>query len=270
MTDLGCRVTLGRTGIQVSRLGVGAAYGVSTRACLRAFDAGVNYFYWGSTRTVEMGLALREIARHSRDQLVVVMQTYARRGLGARWSVERGLRTLGLDQVDILLLGWHDDPPRESLVEVASRLREQGRARFVAISSHVRPRFQAYVASGVFDVLHVRYNAAHRGAETDVFPCLPPEGGPGIVTYTNTRWGDLLAPKHMPTGMSPPSATDCYRFALTNPHVHVALCGPKNDQEMDAALAALKSGPLDEGELARMHRIGDHVHGIRSLMTVLS
>ena len=99
---------------------------------------------------------------------------------------------------------------------------------------------------------------------------MPKMEGPGIVSFTNTRWGDLLKEKNMPPGFSPPSASDCYRFALSDPHVDVAICGPKNDGEMEVALAVLKAGPMDEEELQSMRRIGDHVHGIKSIMSFLS
>ena len=36
------------------------------------------------------------------------------------------------------------------------------------------------------------------------------------------------------------------------------------------ALTALKDGPLDAEAMARMRTIGEHVHGVRSLMSVLS
>ena len=58
MSDLTQKVSLGRTGVNVSRLGIGSAYGVSERACRMAFDEGVNYFFWGSVRTPGMGQAI--------------------------------------------------------------------------------------------------------------------------------------------------------------------------------------------------------------------
>jgi predicted aldo/keto reductase-like oxidoreductase len=79
------------------------------------------------------------------------------------------------------------------------------------------------------------------------------------VAYTATRWGNLLDPKKMPAGEAPPSACDCYRFALTDPAVNMVLCGPANREQMQEAIRALDVGPLDEDEKSRMHRIGDHV-----------
>jgi len=270
MRDFSAKVPLGRTGLLVSRLGIGSAYNVSERACRTAFDAGVNYFFWGSVRTPGMALAIREISRAHRDDLVVVLQCYARRPALMRLSVERALKKLRLDRADILLLGWHETPPEPRTLEAAEKLRESGRFRYLGISSHQRPLFREFLRDSRYEVFHLRYNAAHRGAEQDIFPCLPDQGGPGIVSFTNTRWGDLLKPENMPPGTSPPSAADCYRFSLSHPCVHVALCGPKNDAEMQMALSALDAGPVEGSELEDLRRIGDHVHGIRSMMSVLT
>ncbi|MEW6440682.1 MAG: hypothetical protein AB1640_07050 [bacterium] len=270
MSDFSRKADLGRTGLKVSRIGIGSAYGVSSRACRNAFEAGVNYFFWGSVRTPGMGLAIREIAAARREDLVVVLECYARSPLLAGLSIDRGLRSLGIDRADVLLLGWYQDPPSRKLLDTLDRIREQGKFRFLGISSHKRPLFRDFLQDGRYDVFHVRYNAAHRGAEQEIFPYLPEAGGPGIVSFTNTRWGDLLKPKNMPPGETPPGAPDCYRFVLSDPHVQVAICGPKNDAEMEAALTVLAQGPMTEPELARMRRIGDHVHGISSLMSVLA
>ena len=111
MVGFADKVPLGRTGLQVSRIGIGSSYGASTRACRTAFDAGVNYFFWGSLRTPSMALAIREIANRQRDDLVVVLQSYTRGRRTLRRSVEQGLKSLQIDRADILLLGWHDRPP---------------------------------------------------------------------------------------------------------------------------------------------------------------
>jgi len=270
MKDFSGKVTLGRTGLQVSRLGIGSAYGVSERSCRKAFDRGVNYFFWGSVRTPGMGIAIRDIARSRREELVVVLECYTRQPALIARSVEQGLRKLAVDQADILLMGWYDKPPGPKVLEALERLREKGRFRFLGISSHQRRLFQYYLRDQRYEVFHVRYNAAHRGAEQDIFPHLSGTDAPGIVSFTNTRWGDLLKAKNMPVGFSPPSAPDCYRFALSNPHVQVAICGPKNGREMDEALTILEKGPMDEDRLQSMRMIGDHVHGISSLMSFLS
>jgi aryl-alcohol dehydrogenase-like predicted oxidoreductase len=270
MTGFERRVRLGKSGLMVSPLGLGASYGIPQKACQAAFDAGVNYFFYGSTRTVGMGLAIREIARGNRDGIVVVLECYVRDVRKLPLSVELGLKKTRLDFSDILLLGWYDELPAPRIIDAACRLREQGRFRRLAISSHNRPLFAELAKDERFDVFHIRYNAAHRGAEVDIFPHLPAEGAPGIVSFTNTRWGDLLKAKNMPGGFEPPTATDCYRFSMSNPHVQVAIAGPKDESQTRAAIAALEKGPMDDEELSRMRTIGDHVHGIRSLSSMLT
>ena len=173
MSDFSGKVPLGRTGMMVSRLGIGSAYGVSETACRKAFDNGVNYFFWGSVRTPGMALAIRHIAERHREDLIVVLECYARNPWAIRRSVDAGLRSLDLDRADILLLGWHESPPGPRVLETTERLREQGKFRFLGISSHQRTLFPEFLQDGGYDVFHIRYNAAHPGAETDIFPHLP-------------------------------------------------------------------------------------------------
>ena len=214
--------------------------------------------------------AIRDIARTRREELVVVLQCYVRWPMFIPRSVNEGLKSLKIDHADVLLLGWYDDPPSERVMDTVEQLRNEGRFRYLGISSHQRPLFPRYVNDGRYDVFHLRYNAAHRGAEQDIFPSLSQDESPGIVSFTNTRWGDLLKAGNMPEGYSPPTASDCYRFVLTDPRVHVAICGPKNAVELKHALTVLESGPLDDQELERMRTIGDHVHGISSIMSLLT
>ena len=67
------------------------------------------------------------------------------------------------------------------------------------------------------------------------------ENKPGVVSFTATRWGQLLNSRKLPPGELPPSATDCYRFVLSNPAVDLWLCGPKNTEQMREALREVES-----------------------------
>lgn len=256
------RVTLGRSGLSVCPLAVSGGYGVDARSLREAFDRGVNYWYHGSFRRPAMTTAIREIiAAKQRDDLVIVLQSYTRWSWFLEKSVERGLRKLGADRADVLLLGWFNSAPSERLMERVERLRARGLFRFVAISSHERTLFPKLAADPRFDILHLRYNAAHSGAERDVFPSMPAGPRPGTVAYTATSWGQLLDPKKMPPGEAPLRARDCYRFALSNPDINVCMTGPADGAQMREALAALDAGPLDADEMARARRIGAHVRG---------
>ena len=255
-------VVLGRTGLRVGRIGLGASYGVSALSIERAFhERGVNYFYWGSIRRRGMRDAVRHLAPAHRSGIVVALQSYDRTGLLMAPFVTRGLRALAIDRADVLILGWHQRPVSRRVLDAALRLKERGLVGHLAMSGHDRGLIGRLAADPAqpFDILMFRYNAAHRGADTEILPLLAPANRPGTVAYTATRWGRLLDPKRMPEGERPPAAADCYRFALTDPRVNMVLAGPANDEELDGALTALDRGALEKDELARLRRIGDHV-----------
>jgi aryl-alcohol dehydrogenase-like predicted oxidoreductase len=177
-------VKLGRTGLEVVPLGLAASYGIPGKDVERAFERGLNLFYWGTRRAPDFGGALRRIL--ARD---------ARVGM-----------------------------------------------------------------------LMMRYNAAHPGAEREVFPHLAEET-PGVVAYTTTSWGQLLDPALAPAGERVPRGTDCYRFVLSNRRVDACWAGPGTADQLDDAMRALDLGPMSEDELAWMRRVGESVHARTRLRT---
>lgn len=252
---------LGATGLSVGPLGMAASYGAPAEVFEEAFARGCNYFYLGGgRRRAEMKRAIQNISkRGQREKLVVAIQSYARFGYFMEWYLKLNLRSMGIERADVLVLGWHNRRPSPGLVARALKIKQKGLCRFIAMSGHQRKLFPEVAAEGHFDLFHVRYNAAHRGGETDIFPHLGGDSRPGIVSYTATRWGELLNPKKMPPGVFVPEPSDCYRFALSNPAVDVCMCGPRNMDEMKSALPALELGPLEEEDMERMRRIGDYV-----------
>jgi predicted aldo/keto reductase-like oxidoreductase len=225
-----------------------------------AFDRGVNYLYWGSLRKAKMGEGIRRVVQRNREKAVIVINGYCRVSARYRQIVESSLRKLGTDYIDVFMLAFHYYRPRQRLMDAMFQLREEGKIRHLALSSHRRKVFAEVEPEKLFDVYHVRYNAAHRGAERDVFPYMPDDNPPGIVAFTATRWGKLLNDKWMPPGEPTPTAADCYRFALSHPSVHVCLTGPDNREMMEHALTALDKGPLDPDEMAWMQRVGDYIY----------
>ncbi|MBM3726800.1 MAG: aldo/keto reductase [Acidobacteria bacterium] len=253
------RAELGRTGLAVGRLGMGSSYGADARAVRLAFDSGVNYFYWGAVRRAGFGQGLRELSAQ-RSRFLLVLQSFSRVPQLVGWGVERGLRRLGFDHADVLLLGWWNGPVGSGILDAALMLRERGLVRHLGFSTHNRPLVPA--AADPLDIAHVRYNAEHPGAENDVFPRLgPPELRPGVVAFTATSWGRLLARRRVPPSLAAPTAGDCYRFVLSNPAVDVCLTGPGNEAQLAEALAGWRRGPMDEDEIAWMRQVGKAVRG---------
>jgi hypothetical protein len=62
---------------------------------------------------------------------------------------------------------------------------------------HLGIFYQKLHEEGLNDVFHLRYNAAHRGAETEIFPYMKGENCSGLVSFAATHWRKLLNPKKM-------------------------------------------------------------------------
>jgi aryl-alcohol dehydrogenase-like predicted oxidoreductase len=254
------RATLGRTGIEVCRLGIGSSYGAPASAVEQAFDHGVNYFYWGSFRRNPFGDGLRALAPH-RDSFLLVTQSYSRVASLIGPSLERALRALRFDYTDALLLGLWNGAPPPRILDACRKLRERGLVRYLAVSTHNRPLIARLAPDPQFDIFHVRYNAVHRGAEREVFPQLLVENPPGLVSFTATSWRQLLGHKRIPPGEQIPTAADCYRFVLTEPAVNICMTGPADAAQFEQALDALHRGPMSDDELKWMRRVGDAIYG---------
>lgn len=251
--------SLGRTGITVSPLGLATGNGALPASEVeRAYERGIRYFYWGTSRAAAFGAGLHAVAKRHRDEITTVVQTYTRAGLLMGGSLERALRTLGITYTDVLLLGWWNQPPPARILDAALALKARGLAKHLAISCHDRHMFAHYAKNPAYGAMMVRYNAVHPGAETEVFPVLG-DPRPGVISYTATRWGHLLDPAALPTDEPRPRASDCYRFALTNPGVDIVMCAPSDATTLDEALTTVDRGPMTDEELAWMKRVGSYV-----------
>jgi predicted aldo/keto reductase-like oxidoreductase len=245
-------------------MGIASGYWAPAKAIEEAFERGCNYLTWGTFvkgYSPHMREALRSIsAKGQRDRLVLAIFSYAHNAFLTEHFFRKGLKAAGLDYADVLVLGGFYRQPSKRVLDGALRLKEDGLVRFLGISSHKRLLLAGLLENRNFDVFHLRYNAVHRGAETDIFSCLPQTDRPGIVSFTSTAWGKLLDRRKMPAGESAPTAADCYRFVLSNPVVDVCMTGPRTFEQMKTNLDVLRQGAMTDAELARMRRIGDHLY----------
>jgi aryl-alcohol dehydrogenase-like predicted oxidoreductase len=143
--------------------------------------------------------------------------------------------------------------------EELAELRDEGKIRAAGASIHDRKRAGRLAEDSILDLLMIRYNAAHPGAEQEIFPHLA-RRRPAVIAYTATAWRRLLRPPRGWKGRVP-TAGDCYRFCLTSPHVDVVLTGPRSVGELRENLAAIEKGPLSDEEMAFLREFGRAVHG---------
>jgi aryl-alcohol dehydrogenase-like predicted oxidoreductase len=254
---------LGGTGINVSPLGLSASYFPGKKAVYAAVDEGINLFFaYGFDR--QMIRSMREILPSRREHVVLVTGAYNYKwwAQDVRSTCEKRLRQFKTDYIDVFLFLGVMAPSEfpTKIHEDLLKLREEGKVRSVGISCHDRKLLGMLAASGKIDSLMVRYNAAHRGAEQDIFPHLSSHN-PGVISYTATRWTYLLRrPKSWPPDARIPTAGECYRFVLSNPHVHTVLTAPRNERELRENAAAARQGPLNCDDMTFIRDFGDAVY----------
>ncbi len=250
---------LGQTGLHVSPLVVSGAHGLVASSFAEARDAGVNAFFW-EPRYLELTRFLRS-RRADRDGLVLVAGTYHSGPEALRADVERTLKRLRVDWIDVFLLFWVRSPDRLAAADfdALARLRDEGKLRAFGFSTHDRALAFGALRAHPWPVVMTRHSAAHPGAETHLFPEALTRGT-GLFTFTATSYGRLLQPTPgAPSPLLPPSAPDCYRYSLTQPGVSACLTAPRSHRELLENLSVLSRPTLPEDALPKLRAHGELV-----------
>ncbi len=247
---------------EVFRLGLAGNFGIDEDGIEWALsETEINYVFWTPRMGRATGPVRRALARDRDRYVIATGPTVALRAAGLRRFVERALTVLRTDHLDVLQMHWLGVTSRwtDGTVGEMIRLRDEGLVRALGVSIHNRKRAGKLAAESPLDVLMVRYNAAHPGAEQDIFPHVDPTRR-SVTAYTATRWRKLLK---RPRGWSGrvPTAGDCYRFCLAEPKVSVVLTGPKTRAMLEANLDAVRTGRMGDDELVWMREFGRIVHG---------
>ena len=243
-------------------MGLAPSFGIDAEGIDWALsEGGMQYVFW-TPRMKVAAAPLRRALQRDRDRYVVATgPTTAWWSGGIRRFVDRARSLLGIDQLDVLQLFWMGRTSRwtPAIAAELEALRDEGSVRAIGISIHDRKRAAELARATTLDLLMVRYNAAHPGAEVDIFPHLP-EGRHTVVAYTATCWRRLLKrPKGWDGAV--PTAADCYRFCLTSAHVDVVLTGPNSVDQLRDNLTALEKGPFDAEGISWMREFGAQAEG---------
>ncbi|MEM6507694.1 MAG: aldo/keto reductase [Planctomycetota bacterium] len=180
------KVTLGKTGLQVSPLALGGLFtsdlgggvGATVETLTRAFDLGINFIdtapaYANSEET--LGKALRRVSNVPDD--LVISTKFGGRPIpfdpqdkdALIGSAEESLRLLGIDSIDVLIIHepdrpqqypWWTDPAGVDgpVMEALDRLREQGKVRYTGLGGTTVNEMHHLVSSSRFDVLLCAFN----------------------------------------------------------------------------------------------------------------
>ncbi len=277
------KLTLGRTGLRVSRLGLGGfPFGAVNRArgwdpytddgrrtAIRtiqaALDAGINYidtapgYGQGHSETV-LGQALRG----RRDDVVLASKVGYRLGPDAVvQSVEASLERLDTDDLDVIQFhgGMYETRDVEHIVEhglldALERLRDAGKVRFLGFTAEEPWTARPLIATGRFDVVQLRYNLIYQAAALHALDEAQ-AAGMGVAVMRPLTSGILQRiAAHLAPGWQQAHDLNevALKFVLADRRVHVANVGMRWPQEVYAnvQLAATFEPPLEIAELPRL------------------
>jgi len=214
-----------------------------------AVDRGVTYLNWcGYDDGIAQALRTAKI---DRQRVVVAMQLESRDASSAARELEDSFCMLGTDRIDVVTFyyvehkrEWEQIAAPDGALRAVEEARKRGRVRLIGLTTHQRKLAAECAQEKRLDLLMVRYNAAHRGAEQNVFPVTVRLGIP-VVVFTAQRWGALSRPTRTdPPGFTPPPPREWYRFALVHPAVSVVLMAPENREELEDDLSLLSDWRL--------------------------
>ncbi len=225
-------VNLGRTGLRVSRLCLGAMTFGSTAwrpwilpedasrpFVRRALDAGINFFdtadmYSRGVSEEILGRALADFT--TRDQVVIATKAFFPmgegpndRGLSRKHlfdAVDASLRRLGTDHVDLYQIHRFDPhTPIEETLEALNDVVRAGKARYVGASSMYAWQFARMLQVSErrgwarFVSMQNHYNLVYREEEREMLPLCRAEGV-GILPWSPLARGFLAGNRGRPAG----------------------------------------------------------------------
>ena len=277
------RRRLGRTGLEVTCLGMGGARiggndvsdDEAVEAVRRAITLGINYLdtsplYGESERRT--GLAL---ADGWREKIYLATKTGTHpkwRGdysaSGTRRSVENSLNLLGTDYLDVCLV--HDpsnmDPviAKDGALETLQRMREEGLVKFIGLGVREHEFHKIAIETGMVDVIltYLDYTLLSQTAD-DWLLSFANERDIGVINGSPIAAG-LLSGVEPDVNARPPECEKAHQlwlwcakndlnllnlaiqFCLRQPLIATNLSGSKNANEVEENFAAARSPISDE------------------------
>ncbi len=155
--------TLGKTGLRVTTVGYGCMITSDPSVITRAVDMGINYFdtsrnYQGGQNERMVGAALG--AR--RKDIFLASKCDTHTGPEILTELDTSLKELGTDHLDVWHLHGLGNPAQitDDLVEAQHKAKQQGKIRFMGVSTHNLPAIVDRVLEARLEVVQVQYNFA--------------------------------------------------------------------------------------------------------------
>lgn len=261
------RRTLGKTGLQVSILGLGGARigmqddGKNARDVVRrCYDLGINYFdaaaagAYGLSQ-LRYGIALKGL----RDKVVFGTKTRHRSATQAQLDLDQSLSNLGTDHIDLYqvhnVINESDIEfifGPNGVMEMIEKAKKAGKIRFVGFTGHTDPKIlnkmlERYPFSTVLMPLSaVDGSNSQKSFERETLPEAH-KRGLGIIAMKVLSAGQLLQ-KNAAT------VEECLRYVWSLP-ISTAILGMDQLTHVDGNIALARNAkPLSAAEIDALRR----------------
>lgn len=235
--------TFGKTGVKVSVIAQGGArmdlhpdVPAAAAHVRRMYDLGITYFdcarsYWGGKSEEAYGIGLQGV----RKNVFLTTKTMQRTARGAQEELETSLRMLKTDYVDLWQLHSIENQgdidrvlgPGGALEAVVAA-KKAGKCRFVGFTGHFDPAAHAALLKAYrsWDTVMMPLHAADHAYLSFEETALPVAREFGLGVQAIKVFGKA----HLLRSLSP---TECLRYVLSQPGVHVAICGAGTQGQME-------------------------------------
>ncbi len=224
--------TLGKTGLEVSRLGIGLSEigyiltrgdeEQAARVLNSALDAGINFLDTAACYGISEELVGKTVS-HRRSEFLLATKAghYVPRGQGEDWtyevvanSIDRSLRLMNTDYLDLVQLHscGIDVIERGDVTRALEDARAAGKTRFIGYSGD-NDNAEWAVDNGQFDTLQTSFNLVDQGARRKILPAAEAMGMGIIIKrpIANAVWGAAQDPR--PYAHLPEYTAEYYRRA---------------------------------------------------------
>jgi aryl-alcohol dehydrogenase-like predicted oxidoreductase len=252
--------TLGKTGLKVTAVSMGVMNCSDPAVLLRAFDLGINFYdtadCYMNGRNEEM---VGKVFERNRQKVFIQTKVHVHDEKKMRASVERSLRRLRTDYIDVLVWHDHSSPDEVSdpkLFEFMLKMKKEGKVRFTGFSAHSRMAslLREAAKSNLHDVALVSYNFTH-SKELKEAVALAAQSGIGIVAMKTQSGGYK---KEKMGGLNPHQAA--LKYVLRDQNVSAAVPGVTTRGQIEEC-AAVMGASLSKNNLNELEQYHSFLEG---------
>jgi HEAT repeat protein len=247
---------LGPGRLCVAPVGLSGHYGLPVEGFARAVERGLDFLFWEPNYQT-LTAFVTQVPPSARRRLHVLAGTFEATPQRLRNDVERALRALHIEQLALFLVFWVRGWSRvtDEMRRMLEWLQREGELGMYGLSTHNRALAVEAIEAGWNPVM-VRHNAAHRGAEKEVFPHVAAHGT-SLITFNSTCYGRLLTSRG---GRPVLTAADCYRYSLSQLGVTMCLSAPASLEQLEETLQVAEGPALPAERLAVVLEHGAEVY----------